>query len=66
MVKIHAKQEVGQVVTGERENQNALFLHLNCLMPLFNETTTIINVHVDISMYMFLLMSHICKIIDDL
>lgn len=29
MVKIHAKQEVGQVVTGERENQNALFINLN-------------------------------------
>lgn len=29
MVKIHAKQKVGQVVTGERENQNALFINLN-------------------------------------
>lgn len=29
MVKIHAKQEVGQVVTGERKNQNALFINLN-------------------------------------
>lgn len=45
--------------------QRKVNLHLNCLMPLFNETTTIINVHVYISMYMFLLMSHICKIIDD-
>lgn len=31
MVKIHAKQEVGQVVTGEREreNRNALCINLN-------------------------------------